>query len=97
MFCKPDLPHTIEVDSDIFFRQWSAAETTMDIFGRKVELGGSFSFCYIDGNHSYEFAKRDFRKHRSLISPRGLHDSGDVSGWEVCKVSKKSSNPATTI
>ena len=89
MFCKTDLPYTIEADSDTFFKQWSAAESATDVFGRNVDMGGTLSFCYIDGNHTYEFAKRDFLNVDRYLSPRGFilfDDSGDGSGWEVCKV-----------
>jgi hypothetical protein len=89
IFCKPDLPYTIEADSDTFFRRWSAAETATDVFGRNVDIGGSLSFCYIDGNHSYESAKRDFANTDRFLAPGGFiffDDSGDGSGWEVCKV-----------
>ena len=88
-FCKPDLPHTIEADSDTFFQRWSAAESATDVFGRNVKLGGPLSFCYIDGNHSYEFAKRDFVNTDRFLAGGGyilFDDSGDGSGWEVCKV-----------
>ena len=89
MFCKTDLPYTIEADSDTFFKQWSAAESVTDVFGRNVDMGGALSFCYIDGNHTYDCAKRDFVNADQYLSPRGFilfDDSGDGSGWEVCKV-----------
>lgn len=41
MFCKADLPYTIEADSDTFFQRWNAAEPAIDVFGRHVETGGS--------------------------------------------------------
>jgi hypothetical protein len=89
MFCRTDLPYTIEADSDTFFQRWSGAEKATDLLGRNVELGGALSFCYIDGNHTYEFAKRDFVNTDRFLTPGGFiffDDSGDESGWEVCKV-----------
>lgn len=89
MFCNPNLPYTIEADSDAFFQRWSAAERAVDVFDRDVEMGGALSFCYIDGNHTYEFAKRDFTNTDRYLLPGGFilfDDSGDGSGWEVCQV-----------
>jgi hypothetical protein len=89
MFCKPDFPYTIEADSDTFFQLWSATGNATDVFGRNVEIGGPLSFSYIDGNHAYEFAKRDFVNTDRFLAPGGFiffDDSADGSGWEVCKV-----------
>jgi methyltransferase family protein len=60
MFSGQELPHTIEKTSDEFFAAWSAGESVEDVFGRRLTLGGPLSFCFIDGNHSYAYAKRDF-------------------------------------
>jgi hypothetical protein len=59
-FSKDNLPYAIEVFSDDFFELWNKGNEVEDVFGRKIRLGGSISFSYIDGNHNYEFAKRDF-------------------------------------
>lgn len=56
MFSKNDLPYTIEMYSDDFFAVWEKSILTKDILNRDVQLGGPISFCYIDGNHSYEFS-----------------------------------------
>lgn len=53
-------PHTIEVFSDEFFDLWRAGKAAKDVFGEEVVLGGPIALCYVDGNHTYEFAKRDF-------------------------------------
>lgn len=60
MFSRPDLPFTFEMTSDEFFAEWQSHNTCSDILGRSLEFGGPLSFCYIDGNHTYEYAKRDF-------------------------------------
>ena len=89
MFSGSDLPYTIESFSDEFFDLWSEGETQEDVFGRPVSLGGPISFCYIDGNHTYEFAKRDFVNADRFLEKGGFilfDDSGDGSGWEVCDV-----------
>jgi hypothetical protein len=85
-FMPHRLPYTIECFSDEFFRSWFAKEASVDVFGRSVELGGEISFCYIDGNHTYEFAKRDFENTDRALVPGGFilfDDSGDGSDWEV--------------
>lgn len=60
MFSADDLPYTFEKFSDEFFASWQARETANDVLGRPYALGGPLSFCFIDGNHTYEFVKRDF-------------------------------------
>jgi len=88
-FCSTDLPHTIEADSDGFFGAWEKREQRADVFNRTVTLGGPLSFCYIDGNHTYEFAARDFANTDKWLVPGGFilfDDSADGSRWEVCRV-----------
>jgi hypothetical protein len=60
MFSADDLPYTIEATSDEFFAAWREKKDAHDLIGRTIALGGPLSFCYIDGNHSYEGAKADF-------------------------------------
>jgi len=89
MFSRNNLPHTIEVFSDEFFQLWADQATVTDVFGRQCTLGGPISFCYIDGNHTYDFAKRDFENCDKYLQVGGFvlfDDSGDGSGWEVCRV-----------
>jgi hypothetical protein len=61
MFSPDDLPFAMEMLSDEFFEAWRFRKSTMDVLGRPVTLGGPLSFCHIDGNHTYECAKRDFQ------------------------------------
>jgi hypothetical protein len=65
-------PFTIELFSDEFFAAWRSATKTNDVFGREVTLGGPVSFCYVDGNHTYEFAKRDFQNTDECLVPGGF-------------------------
>jgi hypothetical protein len=91
-FASNQLPHTIECFSDEFFRRWFENEKTVDVFGRPVTLGGEISFCYIDGNHTYEFAKRDFENTERALVPGGFilfDDSGDDSQWEVNQLTRE--------
>jgi hypothetical protein len=88
-FSKDHLPYTIEQFSDDFFKLWSEGKLETDVNGRKIELGGKISFAYIDGNHTYEYAKRDFENVDRYLEIGGFilfDDSADNSGWEVCKV-----------
>lgn len=88
-FSGADLPFAIEAASDEFFKAWEAAEARPDVFGRVYRLGGPISFCYIDGNHSYEFARRDFENCDRYLEKGGFilfDDSADGSGWDVCRV-----------
>lgn len=88
-FSKENLPYTIECFSDEFFLLWGNKEKSRDLFGREIQLGGNISFAYIDGNHTYEFAKRDFENTDKWLERGGFilfDDSGDLTGWEVKKV-----------
>lgn len=89
MFSRNDLPYTVEKSSDEFFEAWNRCETVQDIFGRNLKLGGPIGFCYVDGNHSYEFVKRDFQNCDGVLEKGGFilfDDSSDGSGWEVCRL-----------
>jgi hypothetical protein len=89
MFSRYDLPYTVEMLSDDFFAAWREAAKVSDVSGRPIQLGGPISFCYIDGNHSYEYAKRDFENCDEFLEKGGFilfDDSADGSRWEVCQV-----------
>lgn len=91
-FAANSLPYTIECFSDEFFRRWFEEEKTIDVFDRSVTLGGEFSFCYIDGNHTYEFAKRDFENVDRCLVRGGFilfDDSADGSHWEVNQLTRE--------
>jgi hypothetical protein len=56
------------------------------VFGREVQLGGPLSFCYIDGNHTYDFARRDFENCAEHLETGGFvlfDDSSDQSEFGV--------------
>lgn len=89
MFSRHDLPYTIETLSDEFFNAWRRSEKRLDILKREIQLGGPISFCYLDGNHSYEYVKRDFEHCHEYLDRGGFvlfDDSQDGSSWEVSKV-----------
>jgi predicted O-methyltransferase YrrM len=89
MFSANDLPHTIERSSDELFAHWNQRTTLKDLFGRPTQLGGPISFCYIDGDHSYEPARRDFKSTDRHLEPGGFilfDDSADGTKFEVGRV-----------
>ena len=89
MFSRFDYPYTLEMLSDEFFHAWSNEINCVDVLDRPIKLGGPISFCYIDGNHTYEQAKQDFINCDTYLEKDGFilfDDSADGSGWEVCKV-----------
>lgn len=66
------LPYAIHCDSDTFFNDWRARAEKRDVFGREVRLGGPVSFAYIDGNHAYDYARRDFEHVAEFLLPGGF-------------------------
>ena len=88
-FARYDLPYTVEMFSDEFFAAWTQGQAATDVLGRELKLGGPISFCYIDGNHTYDFVKRDFTHVDQFLDPGGFilfDDSRDGSAWETCRV-----------
>ena len=88
MFTWESLPHTIELFSDEFFAEWGKQSLVPDVFGRVVKLGGEISFGYIDGNHSYDFTKRDFENCDQYLAIGGFvlfDDSADDTTWGSAK------------
>ena len=50
------------------------------------------SFAYIDGNHQYEFAKRDFENVDKILISGGFilfDDSADYTNWGSKKVAQE--------
>jgi predicted O-methyltransferase YrrM len=72
VFSSGDLPYTVELLSKEFFIHWRRNETVEDVFDRTITLGGSLSFCYIDGDHSYEGVKQDFENCDEFLEPGGF-------------------------
>lgn len=91
-FSHHNIPYTIEVFSDEFFNLWSEKKLVQDIFDREVQMGGTFSFVYIDGNHTYEFAKRDFENADKNLEIGGFilfDDSSDFSPFGCALLMKE--------
>jgi hypothetical protein len=85
MFSAGDLPYTLEMTSDEFFDAWKDRRTVQDVLGRTLTLGGPISFAYVDGNHTYEFAKRDFLNCDACLDEGGfiLFDDSTVPDFGV--------------
>ncbi len=84
-FGHGNLPYTIELFSDDFFSIWKDELSVKDIFGRDIQLGGNISFAYVDGNHSYDYCKRDFENVDRYLDTGGFilfDDSSDGSSFE---------------
>jgi predicted O-methyltransferase YrrM len=72
-----------------FFDKWDNNETLIDMFGNSATLGGSISFAYIDGGHSYEVAWQDFTNVSKYLSTGGyilLDDSADSMSFGSSKM-----------
>jgi hypothetical protein len=71
-FSQGDFPFTVEALSVEFFNLWRENKATRDVFDRPVTLGGPLSFCYIDGEHTYEGAKADFENCDKFLQVGGF-------------------------
>jgi len=79
-FNQDRIPHTVEAFSSDFFELWDQAATATDVIGREIRLGGQISFAFIDGNHTYPFAKEDFLNVDKYLEKNGFilfDDSAD--------------------
>jgi hypothetical protein len=82
-FSQHDLPHAMEMFSDDFFAHWQRGDVQHDMLGRAVTLGGPLSFCFIDGNHTYEYAKRDFENTDQCLVKGGFILFDDSADYET--------------
>jgi len=84
-FNHEKLPSTFHMDSRTFFNKWNKGESVTELFDRNVKLGGKFSFCFVDGDHTYEGVKNDFLNADRVLENEGylmFDDSSDGSGWD---------------
>lgn len=84
-FSADDLPFTIEATSDEFFAAWKEKKSVQDVHGRPLTLGGPLSFCYVDGDHTHEGAKKDFLNCDAFLEKGGflLFDDSTVEIFGV--------------
>jgi hypothetical protein len=55
-------------------------------------MGGPIAFCYIDGDHRYAQARRDFDNADRFLEAGGtilFDDSADGSAWESNRVARE--------
>jgi len=92
LFSREALPHTLQLTSDDFFRAWRAGEVSEDVFGNQAPLGGPLSFVYVDGDHTYEAARRDAENALDLLVPGGfllLDDSADFWNFGSVRLARE--------
>jgi len=92
MFSKPNLPYAFDGTSDEFFKLWETRKEISDLFDQRVKLGGDISFCFIDGNHYYEFVRRDFENADKFLTKGGFilfDDSADDCPFDSRKVAQE--------
>jgi hypothetical protein len=94
LFSADDLPYTVEATSDDFYEQWQHRAAVLDVRGRTLQLGGPMSFCYIDGNHTYEYAKRDFLNCHAFLERGGfiLFDDSSIQEFGVQRLMSEVAN-----
>ena len=85
LFSADDLPFTVESTSEEFFAAWKEKQEARDVLARPLTLGGPLSFCYIDGDHTYEGVKKDFLNCDQFLEPGGLllFDDSTVKNFDV--------------
>lgn len=91
-FSRANLPHSFQLTSDAFFEKWSAGETLIDLFGKETRLGGGWAFCYVDGDHAYDFARRDVENCLAGLVAGGfllLDDSADGSQYGSSRLARE--------
>lgn len=74
------LPGTCHCTFEDFYDQWAKQACATGVFQRTVQLGGPIAFAYIDGNHAYDFVRRDVENTARHLLPGGfmlLDDTAD--------------------
>jgi hypothetical protein len=86
------LPKAVHLDSDAFFEAWELQKELTDVFGQSVKLGGSIALAYVDGNHAYDYAKRDVENAAKYLLPGGyllLDDSAKHQHFGSAKLAQE--------
>ncbi len=92
LFSSSNLPYTCRCNSDEFFKHLRDKLVLEDVFGRVFQPEGRITFCYIDGNHKYEFVKRDFENVSQFLMVEGmilLDDSFDGTKFGTAQLIKE--------
>lgn len=91
-FSSENLPHSLRLTSDAFFEKWETGGPATDIFGNVAQLGGPLAFAYVDGDHAYDFARRDLENALRWLVPGGfllLDDSADGLHYGSARLAKE--------
>lgn len=72
-FWHPEqLPDSFDLKSDDFFSRWNNNERLNTLFNQPSQLGGTISFCYLDGDHSKAQVKKDFEHVDAILEANGF-------------------------
>ncbi len=76
------LPEAVQLSSDDFFAAWAERRRAPGVPGGEVALGGPIAMGFVDGDHTYEQARRDFENLDRFLVPGGyaLLDDTDEFG-----------------
>jgi hypothetical protein len=69
---QDSLPESFDMNSDNFFSKWTTDSELGTLFSKTSKLGGEISFCYLDGDHSYEQVKKDFTNIDKILQAQGF-------------------------
>jgi hypothetical protein len=78
--------------SDDFFQALSNEESLKDIRGNVFNTESKFSFVYIDGNHDYDYALRDFQHADKNVVNGGFilfDDTEDGSAFGCARLARE--------
>lgn len=81
-FFNPDaVVHSSDLSSDNFFKAWDDGTAIKNLFGGEFTPQGTISFAYVDGNHDYDFVKRDFENIDKYLLVGGFILFDDSAGY----------------
>lgn len=100
-FSKSNLPYVFRNTSDEFFALLKSSDRIADLRNRELKTDLRFSLVYIDGNHDYDFAKRDFENAHERLAEGGFilfDDSEDHSNFGCAQLAREiESHPDYTL
>ncbi len=85
-------PNACHLTSDMFFDIWNNQNEFTDVFNRSFKIDKKISFCYIDGDHSFEQTKKDFNNVSKNMLKGGyilIDDSADHLNFGSAKFIKE--------
>ena len=80
LFSKNRLPYSFHARSNTFFDWWNGNDMRTDLFNQEIKLGGKIAFCFMDGDHTEEGGKSDWRNVKKFLMRGGFilfDDSAD--------------------